>query len=131
MLLTLMRALRGGKRVFARFAGGMCQMDTQQSPDFSVEIHFASLDSRSKERAWTYIENRSSQSQAVRLDQAPNANVVTNLHILHSNHSLPEAGGAAAPTAKTSRQATRNYHLWTRAGKDISRPERKTPGVDV
>jgi hypothetical protein len=58
-------------------------VDIQQPPDFSVEIHLASLDARSKERTWTYIENRPGQPQTVRLDEPADTNAITYFHLCH------------------------------------------------
>jgi len=35
------------------------EVQTEQAPDLAVEIHFASLDTATKQRAWTYFEHSS------------------------------------------------------------------------
>ena len=36
-----------------------CEVQTEQPPDLAVEIHFASLDTGTEQRAWTYFEHSS------------------------------------------------------------------------
>ena len=58
-------------------------MQTEQAPDLTVEIHFASLDTRSEQRALTYFQDFSYQSQTIRLDEASNADAVAHFNFCH------------------------------------------------
>ena len=84
-------------------------MDIQKASDLPVEVHLASLDSRSKEHAWTGIENRSCQSQTVGLDQTSDTNAVTDFHLCHDSLFRKCLG----------RQLGIIY-LWTLTGQELS-----------
>jgi len=58
-------------------------METQQPSDFPVEVYFASLNTRPKQRALAHFENSSRQSQTIGLHESPNTNLVTDFDFCH------------------------------------------------
>jgi hypothetical protein len=62
-------------------------MDVQQASYLAVEIHFASLDARSKQCALAHFENPSRQSPTIRVDEAAYMDTVTNFHLHHGSLS--------------------------------------------
>ena len=65
----------------------MNQMDIQQASYFSIEVDFASLDAWPEERARAHIQNRSRQSQTIRVDKAAYMDMITDLHLHHGSLS--------------------------------------------
>ena len=61
----------------------MDEMNIQKASYLSIEIHFASLDAWSEERARIHIEDPSDETQTIRMHQTLNTDAVTDLHLLH------------------------------------------------
>lgn len=64
--------------------GSRSEMNVQNAPHFSVEIHFASLDSVPEEGALLRIQNRSDQTKAIRLNQSSNIDAIPDLEFRHT-----------------------------------------------
>ena len=64
-------------------SGRKSQMDVQQASYLPVEVHLASLDTRSKQGALAHLENLSRQSQTIRVGKASNTDTVTDFHFRH------------------------------------------------
>jgi len=58
-------------------------MQTKESPDFSVEVHLTSQDTGPEQCALTYFENSSRQSQAIRVHESANTDMVADLNFFH------------------------------------------------
>ena len=71
-----MLKLRRGYRV-AAFNNRM-EMKAQQPSDLAVEVHFASLDTGSKEGTLAYFENSSGKAEAIGLYEPPNTHTVSD-----------------------------------------------------
>ena len=70
-----------GRRVVA--SGFRGEMQTKEPPDFSVEVHLTSLDAGPEQCALTYFENSSRQSQAIRVHESANTNMVADFDFCH------------------------------------------------
>ena len=86
----------------------MNQMDVQQAADLSIEVHLAALNARSEQRAWVDVENPSGQSKTIRMQEPPNTDIITNLHLCHSSRS------------QQNRYKTEIIGLWTLVSKEFS-----------
>jgi hypothetical protein len=75
-------------------------MNIQQPADLAMEIHFASLDTWTEQRALTDLQHSSSQTEAIGMREASNTDAVADFHLCHG--SLPRI---------KFRQATENYPL--------------------
>jgi hypothetical protein len=63
----------------------MDQVDVQEASDLSIEINPAALDTSPEQRTLAHGENRSGQSQTIRMDEAPNADAVADFHLCHDS----------------------------------------------
>ena len=89
MLLKLVQ-LSGCRSVAAGLTGRRGKMDIQQTSDLAVEIDLAALEATAKECTGVDVENCSSQSQTIRLDQTPYRHAVTNFDFSHDSPLLIE-----------------------------------------
>jgi hypothetical protein len=68
-------------------AAGMHKMETQQTADPPVKVHFASLDGPSEERAVVYVQYFSGHPKTVGVDKSSDVDTVTNLQFSHCSPS--------------------------------------------
>jgi 2-keto-4-pentenoate hydratase/2-oxohepta-3-ene-1,7-dioic acid hydratase in catechol pathway len=76
----------------------MHKMETQQTADPAVKVHFTSLDAPSEERAVVYVQYLSGHPKTVGVDKSSDVDTVTNLQFSH-----------CSPSQSNFWQATRNY----------------------
>ena len=84
MLLKVV-TLSGCQRASARLTSGMNQVDIQEASNLPIEINSTALDTSPEQRTLAHSENRSCQSQTIRVDEAPNADAVADLHLCHDS----------------------------------------------
>jgi hypothetical protein len=63
----------------------MNQVDVQEAPNLPIKINPATLDASPEQRTLAHGENRSCQSQAIRMDETPDEDAVADFQLCHDS----------------------------------------------
>src|SRR5262245_38910043 len=77
----------GGTRCLSTLLGGQDKMQIQYAANFSIEVHFASLNAASEECTRIDLKNSTCHSKTVRMDQTSNPDSVADFHSCHGSPS--------------------------------------------
>jgi hypothetical protein len=88
----------------------MNQVNIQKAADLSIKVDSTSLDVSPEERAGPHVKNRSRQTQAITMQQAPDTHTIADFHLCHGSLF----------SNKILRQAPKIICSWTFSSKHFS-----------
>jgi hypothetical protein len=77
--------LSGCQRASTWLTSGMNQVDIQEASNLPIEINSAPLNASLEQRTLAHSQDRSGQSQTIRMDEPSNIDAVADVHLCHDS----------------------------------------------